>query len=351
MTKKAAIILAGGRGERFQGQQEKWQDKALVTLFGKPLIVHAVESVEAVVEEIVICVNEEKRKSQYAKVLKGYGVGNVKLVLDEKCDHLGGPLVGIFSGLESVDADFCFTLPGDMPLMKPNVIKYMFEKAKDALVVVPIWPNGRLETLSMVLEKPGALDIAQTLCMLGRPRSDDLIRGALNVTFVSTVGEIASLDPELRSFININSREDLVRLQPRRVEGTIKENLHIKRGTLPTMELELLREASLLSRKNKLLEAAEVFSSSSVRLKNESSLFWAAISCENEGKSFINLSHQLTESKSASEQAVKGKKALLKAAAIYDLEAQMHQESRCIFLAERARSDEAWCEAHANRQT
>jgi molybdenum cofactor guanylyltransferase len=348
MTKRAAIILAGGKGERFQSLQETWQDKALVSLFGKPLLVHAVESVWEIVEEIVICVNDEKRKDRDAKVLEEHGIEGVKLVIDEKCDHLGGPLVGILTGLKSVHADYCFTLPGDMPLVQPKVIGYMFDEAKDSRVVVPMWPNGRLETLSMVLEKPSALEIAQTLCLLGRPRSDDLIRGALNVTFVSIIKEIASLDPELKSFININSREDLARLKPRLVEGTTTESKHIERGALPIRELKRLQEASVLRRENRLLEAAEVFSSCTVRLEKENSLFWAAVSRENEGKSLLSLSLEQSEPEYATEQELKGKKALMKAAGIYSLEAQMHEESHSIFLADRARSDKAWCEASAN---
>ena len=64
MAKRAAIILSGGRAERFQNAQATWQDKALVELLGKPLLVHAVENGSEVVEEVVICVNNEKRKAQ-----------------------------------------------------------------------------------------------------------------------------------------------------------------------------------------------------------------------------------------------------------------------------------------------
>ena len=349
MTRKAAIILAGGKGERFQSEPDIWQDKALAPLFGKPLLVHAVENVREVVDEIVVCVNNEKRKAQDAKVLEEYSLGNVKLVVDEKCDHLGGPLVGIFTGLKSVEADYCITLPGDMPLMQPKVAKYMFDKAKKALVVVPMWPNGRLETLNMVLQKPSALQIAQTLCQLERPRSDDLIRGALNVFFAATMGEISSFDFELKSFVNINSREDLAKLQPRRVEGSVKENLHIKRGNLPTSELQQIQEAATLYKEHKLQEASIIFSACASRLEKENSLFWAAVSRENEGKSLLSLSKQQNEPELSAEQAPEGKRALLKAAVTYGLEAKMHEECCSVFLADRARSDKAWCEARANR--
>jgi len=346
MTKRAAIILAGGKGERFQSLRETWQDKALVLLFGKPLLVHAIENIREAVDEIVVCVNDEKRKAKDTEILSEYGLGNVKLAVDEKCDHLGGPLVAISTGLKSVDADYCITLPGDMPLMQLKVAQYMFGNAKKALVVVPMWPNGRLETLNMVLQKPGALQIAQTLCQLERPRSDDLIRGALNVFFAATVGEISSIDPELMSFVNINSREDLSKLQPRRVEGTVKESLHIKRGNLPSAELNQIQEASALRKEFKLLEASRIFSSCAVRLEKENSLFWAAVSRENEGKSLLSLSESQSE---FAGQAANGRKALLRAAVIYGLEAEMHEECCCVFLAERARSDKAWCELRANK--
>ena len=64
MTRRAAVILAGGKGKRFQSKPEIWQDKALAPLFGKPLLIHAVEKVREVVNEIVVCVNDEERKAQ-----------------------------------------------------------------------------------------------------------------------------------------------------------------------------------------------------------------------------------------------------------------------------------------------
>ena len=73
MTKRAAIILAGGKGTRFQTSPEKWQDKALAELDGKPLLVHAIENVQDVVDEIVVVVNEnESRNSQYHDILEKY---------------------------------------------------------------------------------------------------------------------------------------------------------------------------------------------------------------------------------------------------------------------------------------
>ena len=54
MTKRAALILAGGKARRFQLKDEKWEDKALAMLSGKPLLIHAIENVVGVVDEIAI---------------------------------------------------------------------------------------------------------------------------------------------------------------------------------------------------------------------------------------------------------------------------------------------------------
>ncbi len=343
MAKRAAIILSGGRSERFQSAQESWQDKALVELLGKPLLVHSVENVGQVVDEIILCVNNEKRKAKYSEVLKKYDVENVRLVIDEQRDQLGGPIVGILTGLIAAKADYCFTLPSDMPFLQPRVVNYLFDSMKDARVVVPMWSNGRLETLTMVLKKADVLEIAKTLCQLKRPRSDDIIRGALNVLLVSITEELTPLDPALKSFININSPTDLVRLQPRQAQGPVTESLRLNLGNLPLREMHQLQQASVLFNEGEFFEASNTFSSCATRLETNCSCFWAAISRENEGKSLLKLSGQQRE------QACRVKEALAKACSNYGLEAEIYVDAHGIFLAERARSNMEWCSAQQAR--
>jgi molybdopterin-guanine dinucleotide biosynthesis protein A len=343
MAKRAAIILSGGRSERFQNTQESWQDKALVELSGKPLLIHSVENVGQVVDEIILCVNDEKRESKYSQVLKDYGVENVRLVIDEMQNHLRGPIVGILTGLIAAKADYCFTLPSDMPMLQPKVINYMFDSLKDARVVVPMWPNGRLETLTMVLKKLDVLDIAKTLCQLNRPRSDDIIRGAFNVILLSITKELAPLDPDLKSFININSPTDLLQLVPRQAKGPINKNIYLNLGQLPTAELHQLRQASRLMNEGKFLEASNSFSVCATRLEIDCSYFWAAISREKQSKNLLNLPRQ------KSEQIHRAKEALAKACNNYELEAENFESFHSFFLAERARSNMNWCSAQQTR--
>jgi molybdopterin-guanine dinucleotide biosynthesis protein A len=347
MTKRAALILAGGKARRFQTKNQKWQDKALAELSGKPLLIHAVENVQGVVDEIVVCVNDEERKAKYAQILEKHALTTIKILTDEKISHISGPNVAILTGLKSVQADYCLTLPCDMPFLKSNVAEYLFNRAEGFEVVVPMWPNGRLETLIMALERRSSLEITDTLCQLKRPRSDDIVRGASKILLVSPVNQIKTLDPELKSFININSKEDLNRLQTRRIHGSVTENLQLNLGVLSISDLQLLREGAKMLHEDKLSEAQKTFASCASNFEVENSYFWAGVAKENQGEALLKLSQQQLEPEVATELDFEGKEAFLKAANSYRMEAEIYEENRCRLLAERALADKAWCESWA----
>ena len=249
------------------------------------------------------------------------------------------------SGLKSVQADYCLTLPCDMPFLQPAVADYLFNEAEGFEVVVPMWPNGRLETLIMVLERQSGLEITDTLCKLNRPRSDDIPRGASKILFASPVNHIKTLDPELKSFININFKEDLNQLQTRRTHGAVTENLQVNLGVLSISDLQLLREGAEMLQGGKFSEAQSTFASCTSNFEVSNSFFWAAVSGENQGEALLKLSQQQLDSKAATELDFEGKEAFLRAANNYRLEAEIHEENRCWLLAERALADKSWCES------
>jgi molybdopterin-guanine dinucleotide biosynthesis protein A len=345
MAKRAALILAGGKARRFQTIDAVWRDKALAELNGKPLLIHAIENVRDIVDEVLVCVNDEQRKVKYDKILNHHSVKNVEIVVDEKISHISGPNVAIMSGLRAVKSSYCLTLPCDMPFLHSKVAEYMFNEAEDFEVVVPMWPNGRLETLIMVLEQQRSLEIMDTLCQLKRPRSDDIPRGASKILLVSPINHIKTLDPELRSFININSKEDLTRLQTRRSYGSVKENMQLIMGALSLSNLELLREGVKMLQENKLSESQKIFSLCATNFEVNDSFFWGGVAEESQGEVLLNLSHKQSNAELISELDFAGKEAYLRAVNNYRIEAKIFESNRCLLLAERALADKAWCES------
>lgn len=351
MVKRAALILAGGRARRFQSIDKVWQDKALVELAGKPLLVHAIENVQGIVDEVVVCVNDLQRKEKYAQIIKNQAITSVKIVVDEQISGISGPNVAIISGLKAVQADYCLTVPCDMPFLKPAVAGYLFEEVTGFDVAVPMWPDGRLETLLMVLERRSSMEIADALCKLKRPRSDDIPRGASELLLVSPVNHIKTLDPNFKSFVNINSREDLLTLKTRRSHGSIKENIKLNPGAPSISDLRLLSKAATMLEKEKFIEAQNTFSTCTGNFESSNAFFWAAVSAENQGEALLKLSKQQAEAQKKIEPDFEGKEAFLKAIDNYRLEAEMYEGHRCRLLADRAWADKAWCESWAMGKT
>ncbi len=351
MVKRAALILAGGKARRFQSKDETWKDKALAALHGKPLLVHAIQNVKSVVDEVAVCVNDEERKSKYLEILGKYGFSNVRIVVDEKISHVSGPNLAIMSGLKSLKADFYLTLPSDMPFVQPKVAEYLFASVEGVELVVPMWPNGRLETLVMVLERVSALEITETLCLLNRPRSDDIPRGASKTQLVSPVDHIKTIDPSLRSFININSREDLNRLQTRRSHGPVKKNVNLSSGVLLISDLRLLREGAKMLQEGKVLDAQKIFAFCASNFEVCDSFFWGALAEENLGETLLTLAHKHSESEPGTLLDFQGKEAYLRGAKNYSAEAMIYENSRCMLLAERALADKVWCETQVMGKT
>jgi len=351
MARRAAVILAGGKAKRFQAKLGQLEDKALALLFGKPLLINIIERISNVVEEIIICVNDETRKARFSEMLQFYSIRNVNICIDEKIGYAKGPIVAITTGLKFTNADYCLTLPCDVPLIQPKVVDYLFKVAKGSQVTVPIWPDGGLESLIMVCERPTIVQIADTLCELRRRRPDDIIRGSSKVLFVSTFSDIRNLDPDLKSFVNINIREDLARFPTRVVvQGPVIENLRLNTSFIGESELKELRTAARYHNRRKFLEASRRFSSSLTRSEERGLKFWAGISSENEAKNLYNLSMRLKDTELRKDYKIKNKALFIKAAQNYGLEAEIYAKNNISFLAKHARTDQLWCQQRADAE-
>jgi molybdopterin-guanine dinucleotide biosynthesis protein A len=331
MSRWGALVLAGGKAQRFQTPDQPWQDKALAELDGKPLLVHLIQNLHGAVDEIAICVNDEERKVEYRETLEKYGL-EANFVVDEK-SKVGGPLLAILSGLRAVSADYCLTVPTDMPFLSQKIADYMFKAAEGFDVTVPMWPDGTLETLLMALNRKDALVIAETLCLLGKSPADGVARGASKLLIVSPLNKIKLLDPEFRSFININLKEDLNRPQTRNTMGKVTENIKFDRGSLPAADLTVLQCTQKMLDDAKFLHVENIFSKCASYFEDQKLYFWAGVSHEKIGDTQLKLS-------------IEGaKESFQRAASNYQKEAETYEAKGCRALAQRGLDDAAWCQS------
>lgn len=107
-TAVTGIILAGGRARRMGGI-----DKGLISLCGRPMVAHVLDSLANQASAIII--NANRNRPAYAAL--GHPV-----VADRSGDY-SGPLAGMSSGLHSAATPLCVTLPCDAPRLGADVAR------------------------------------------------------------------------------------------------------------------------------------------------------------------------------------------------------------------------------------
>lgn len=341
---RGAVILAGGQSKRFQDNSGRWVDKALAILSGKPLLVHVIEGVKPVVDEIIVCVNDTTRGVYYLKTLEKYLITDVRICVDMKFSHVRGPSVAIATGLRESSADCCMILPCDTPFIKPSVVDYLLNLVKDLDICVPIHPDGNIEALMFSCNRKRVSKIAEVLCLLGRSKPVDIIRASSRTKFVSTISELKILDPDFQSFININFRSDLINL-PTRVpkKGLVAESIDLNLTQPSPQELEFLGKIAKKYDEEDYWNIIAVLPEILRVFEGKGAHFWAGVLRETEGNIFHRLALLESKSEVARDHRIRSKMAFEKAAQRYSLEASIYRSRQIRFLFECASEDEIWC--------
>lgn len=193
---RSAIVLAGGFSSRFG------QDKGVLELANKPLIRHVVDAVSSVVDETIIVANSQERLTQYTKVM----TEGVQFVVDV-CESRS-PLIGALTGFGSAHGKYSLLLPFDTPFVSKEVVSLLFELCLSKSAAIPRWPNEYIEPLHAVYQTKAAFEAARSAVAEGKLNMRAMIEKLIGVRYISTL-VIQQLDPNLRTFFNINTPIDL----------------------------------------------------------------------------------------------------------------------------------------------
>jgi len=197
---KAVVILAGGFSKRFG------QDKCLIDLVGKPLVLHVVDRVSSVVDEKVVVAGSNALKEKLSNVFKS----KIRVIVDKYEGQ--SPLVGALTGFESVDAEYSLLLPCDTPFVSLEIVALLLDLCVNRGAVIPRWPNGYMEPLQAVYNTKSAIEAAKKALDEGKRDLSSMINYLHGVRYVSTL-VLQQLDPKLLTFFNVNSVEDLKRAE------------------------------------------------------------------------------------------------------------------------------------------
>jgi molybdopterin-guanine dinucleotide biosynthesis protein A len=187
----SAAVMAGGKSRRMG------RDKAWLEVGGVPLVRRAIAALEPLADEVFVVANDERYRSLGVRVAADRYPG-------------GGALGGIATAVAEAAHDVVLVAACDMPFLDSAVWRILLEGAAEADVVVPR-VRGELETLHAVYSKA---------CLPGMERA--LAEGRLRViSFFGEVrvreiaeSELRAVDPELRSFTNLNTPDELAAARP-----------------------------------------------------------------------------------------------------------------------------------------
>ncbi len=188
----AGIILAGGRSVRMG------RDKALLPLPDKQdvtFVEHLAAVLAAQCSEVVLVVRDAAQATLYKHL-------GVSIVADDTPDV--GPLMGLYTGLHNINAPYALVAAVDMPFVQAEMVAFLLSQPLDGSLLVPI-VNDIPQVLFAVYPRT-ILPLIEERLQAGRrdPRS---LLDVAPVRYIDEV-QLRAIDPQLRSFVNMNTPED-----------------------------------------------------------------------------------------------------------------------------------------------
>ena len=191
---RSAVILAGGVGSRLG------KEKSLIEFGGRPLIQWSVEKLALLVEDVVVVARGPEQAGLLEDLIPDASIA---------CDSVSGygPVAGLAAGMELARNEYVLAIGCDLPFLNVDVVNILFEQALGWDAAVPMRENGMIEPLHSVYKR----DALHSACQKAIEHGARKIRAPLSMLRVKCVAVelLKNPDPELLTFFNLNTREDL----------------------------------------------------------------------------------------------------------------------------------------------
>ena len=187
----SGIILAGGRSGRMG------KDKALLPLPGN----QSVTFVEHLASILVACCAETLIVARDEGQATSYIFPGVRVVCDKVPDY--GPLMGVFSGLSAMHTQRALVVAVDMPFVQPALVSFLLAQPLIDAVLVPLVHD--VPQVLLAVYPRSILPLIEERIRQGR-RDPRCLLDAAHYIEEATLRQV---DPQLRSFINVNTPGEL----------------------------------------------------------------------------------------------------------------------------------------------
>lgn len=197
MTRRAGVVVAGGRSRRF-GDREK----ALAAFDGDALLRRVADRVSRVVDQLVVNCRAEQVEP-FRRVLADAPY-EPRFAVDEAPDR--GPVAGLLTGLRAAEAPVAVATACDMPTLDPAFLDSLFADARGAPGAVPRF-DGRRQPLAAVYRVAPAVEACAAAL---DAEADAGFGGVMERLDPVVVPEAAVRErTDAAAFRNVNTRSDL----------------------------------------------------------------------------------------------------------------------------------------------
>lgn len=193
------VILSGGLNSRFDGK-----NKAFLSVGKRRIIDRLLDVFSDLFDEIIIVTNNPRQFLKW----------NLTIVTD--IIDLRSSLTGIHTGLFYTKNPYAFFSACDTPFLRRELVELLIEQIETKFDIIMPQTTAGFEPLCAIYSKR---------CL--KPAEDHLrankvkIQLAFRSNRVKHIPEdqLRSVDPELRSFLNINTPQDLARAEEMIAKG------------------------------------------------------------------------------------------------------------------------------------
>ncbi len=184
-----AIILAGGLNTRMGGR-----NKAFLRLGNRSFL-------ERIVDTLSCCTDTQILSTREPEVYKKW---DLEIVSDRF--EFRSPLAGIHAGLVHMRAEYAFCTGCDAPLLKREVVQLLVDAIEPGVDVVVPFSGTYYQPLCAIYSKR-CVPIIEEQLIKGDLKTDRLFdRVVLHTIPYET---LQTVDPDLMSFFNVNTLQDL----------------------------------------------------------------------------------------------------------------------------------------------
>lgn len=183
------FILAGGQSRRFG------EDKLLYRIGSLRTIDYVIRAAKEVCSKVYVVTKEREK-------FEGVDADVIEDLLPDQ-----SPAVGLYTALEETGMDRAMILSGDLPLIKPEVLRILIREFGEPVTIFSI--KGKLHPLIGIYSKGILPMLGEYLKFGGR----SVIGFLESVDYhLLTEEDVYKEDPELISFLNMNTKKDLRRV-------------------------------------------------------------------------------------------------------------------------------------------